>query len=164
MKIVLAIVILAAAGGGYFGWQQHQDLQRTKADLATTKASLDQATAEARNAKADAAAARKEVADQKAALQQARSDVESAKSFLEMEKIHSARLQQELTLTREQIAYLRTRSSGPGRYPEGMLPMPVRPRIEAIRIAPNSAQQRSFGAASPAKPPVSSEGYTRPQQ
>ncbi len=164
MKIALLIVILAAAGGGFFGWQQHQELTRVKSDLSVTKGSLDQATVDARNAKADATAAKKELEDQKAALQQARIDADAAKGFLEMEKSHSARLQQELALTREQIAYMRTRSSGPGRYPEGMVPMPVQPKIEAIRIAPSYGLQRSYGAGSPAKPPVSSQENARPQQ
>lgn len=163
MKIALIIVVLATAGGGYFGWQQQQELTRVKGDLSATKASLDQATAEARTAKADAAAAKKEVEDQKAALQQSQTDAEAAKNFLEMEKAHSARLQQELALAREQMAYLRGRNA-PARVPEGMIPMPVQPRIEAIRIAPNFQQGRAIGAGTPAKPPVSSEGYTRPQQ
>src|SRR5260221_2616183 len=89
---------------------------------------------------------------------------EQAKGFMEMEKSPSARLQQELALAREQIAYMRTRSSGPGRYPEGMVPMPVQPKIEAIRIAPSYGLQRSYGAGSPAKPPVSSQENARPQQ
>lgn len=153
MKIALLVIILAAAGGGYFGWQQHQDLQRTKADLATTKASLDQATIDARHAKAEATAARKAVEDQKAELQQAKIDADAAGKFLEMEKAHSARLQQELTLAREQMAYMRGRNA-PARYPVGMVPMPVQPRIEAIRIAPGSLQQhRAVGAPAPARPP-----------
>ena len=157
MKIVLAIVVLAAAGGGYFGWRQHQDLMQTKSDLAATKTALAKASADANAAKADAAAARKEVEDQKAALQQARIDAEVAGKFLEMEKVHSARLQQELTLAREQMAYMRARGAAAGgRIPPEMVPMIVQPRIEAIRIAPSAVQQqRAIGAASPAKPPAS---------
>ena len=161
MKVVLGIVVLAAAVGGYFGWQQHQELMRTKVDLAGAKAALEKASADANAAKTEAAAARKAVEDQKAEVQQAKNDAEAAGKFLEMEKAHSARLQQELTLAREQIAYISARSSGSPRLPAGMVPMPVQPRIEAIRIAPGSLQQqRSFGAASPAKPPAPSQ----PQQ
>lgn len=160
MKIALIIVVLAAAVGGYFGWQQHQELRRTKADLASTQAALEKASADANAARTDAAAARKAVEDQKAELQQAKNDVEAAGKFLEMEKVHSARLQQELTLARDQIAYMSARSSGSPRFPAGMVPMPVQPRIEAIRIAPGSLQQRSFGAASPARPAAPSQ----PQQ
>ncbi len=153
MKIVLAIVVLAAAGGGYFGWQQHEEILRTKADLASAQASLDKASAEARSAKAEAEAARKEVEEQKAALQQARSDLETAGKFLEMEKNHSTRLQQELTLAQEQMAFLRARASGAGRYPPTVVPMVRPPAIEAIRIMPGGSG-RSVGAASPAKPPA----------
>jgi hypothetical protein len=162
-NIVLAIVVLIAAGGGAFAWQQHQDLLRVKNDLASTKSALDQASKEALAAKTEAAAAKKELDEQKTALQQARIDADAAKGFFEMEKAHSARLQQELTLAREQMAYMRTRSSAPGRYPEGALPMTVQPRIEAIRIAPGGGG-RSYGAASPARPPVSSQDPARPQQ
>ena len=162
MKIVLAIVVLAAAGGGFFGWQQHQELARVKSDLSATKASLDQATGEARNAKADAISAKKELEDQKAALQQARVDVDAAKGFLEMEKSHSARLQQELTLAHEQMAYLRGRSAPAGYRDPGVIPRAVviQPsRIEAIRVMPGQAQQRAVSPGAPA----SSEGYARPQ-
>ncbi len=152
MKVVLAIVVLAAAVGGYFGWQQHQELLRTKGELASTQATLEKASAEANAARTEAAAARKAVEDQKAELQQAKSDAEAAGKFLEMEKVHSARLQQELTLAREQIAYMSARSSGSPRYPAGMVPMPVQPRIEAIRIAPSSIQGRAVGAPAPARP------------
>src|SRR4051812_16338076 len=105
--IALVVALLAAAGSGAFAWQQRQDLLLTKADLTSTKAALDQATTEARAAKAEAVAAKKELDDQKAALQQARIDADAAKGFLEMEKAHSARLQQELVLAQEQMAYLR---------------------------------------------------------
>jgi len=162
MKIVLVIVLLAAAGGGYFGWQQHQDLARIKGELATTKTALDKANADANEAKTEAAAARKAVEDQKAELQQAKMDVEAAGKFLEMEKAHSARLQQELTLAREQIAYISARSSGNARLPAGMTPMLAPSRIEAIRVAP-AGGPRSYGAASPARPPVSSQEPARPQ-
>src|SRR4051812_42335967 len=118
MKIALAIVIVVAAVGGYFGWQQHQELLQTKGDLAATKTALDKASADANAAMTEAAAARKAVEDQKAELQQARIDIDAAKGFLEMEKAHSARLQQELTLAREQMAYMRGRNA-PAGYREG---------------------------------------------
>ena len=163
MKIVLAVLVLAMAGGGYLGWQEHQVLQSTRADLASTRASLDKAVVEARNAKTEADAARKAVEDQKAALEQAKSDADAAQKFLEMEKSHAARLQQELTLAREQIAYMNARSGGAARVPAGMTPMLAPSRIEAIRVAP-AGGPRSYGAASPARPPLSSQEPARPQQ
>lgn len=151
--VALVLVVLGAAAGGYFGWQQRQELDRTRSDLASTKSALDKASADARAAKADAAAARKEVEDQKAALQQARSEADSAKSFLETEKAHSTRLQTDLALAREQIAYLRTRGGGAPALMAPQQPMIVRPvpsRIEAIRAAPAG---RAVGAPSPAMAP-----------
>lgn len=156
MKIVLAIVVLALAVGGYFGWQQHQELRRTKVDLAGTQAALEKASADANAARTDAAAARKAVEDQKAELQQAKNDAEAAGKFLEMEKAHSARLQQELTLAREQVAYMQSRSAGVvGR------PYAIQPRIEAIRIAPSAIQGRAVGHGVAAQPPAAP---SRPQQ
>ncbi len=166
--IALVIVVLAAGGGGYFAWQQHQELGRTKTDLASTKSALDQAGADARAAKTDAAAARKEVEDQKAALQQARVDADSAKAFLETEKGHSARLQGELNLAREQIAFLRAR--GPASRTQPMQPSVIQPtivqtrpaRIEAIQVQRGTA----IGAGVPPQQaaPAPGQGYARPPQ
>jgi uncharacterized protein HemX len=144
--VALVLVMVGAAAGGYFGWQQHQELGRTRADLASTKGALDKASADARAAKTDAAAARKELEDQKAALQQARSEVDSAKTFLETEKAHSARLQADLLLAREQIAFLRARP-GPAQFAPPTLAPQQRPMV--IRAAPAG---RAVGAPSPAMP------------
>jgi uncharacterized protein HemX len=143
--IVLAIVVLGAAGGGYLGWQQHQELARTKTELASTRSALDKANADARAARADAAAARKAFEDQTAALEQARSERDSAKAFLENEKTHAARLQAELGLAREQLAYMRARGS-PAQYSQP--PTVVRPRPMVIQALPAPRPQ---GAASPAQ-------------
>jgi len=149
--VALVIVLLGAAGGGFFAWQEHQELMLAKSELASTKSTLDQASADARTAKADAAAARKECEDQKAALQQARSDAESAKAFMESEKAHAARLQAELTLAREQMAFMRARAQ-PAQYSQPTLVRPQPIRVEAIR---GSQVQR----AAPA--PASGQGYAR---
>lgn len=162
--IALVVVVLAAGGGGFFGWQQHQELARTSIDLASTKSALDKASADARAAKADAAAARKELDEQKATFEQVRVERDAAKAFLESEKTHAARLQEDLALAREQIAYLRTRSPGSGRYSDpGVIPraVVVQPsRIEAIQVHRPQAVGVSpqQGAAQPA------QGYVRPGQ
>jgi uncharacterized protein HemX len=135
--LALVLVLLAAAGGGYFGWQQHQELGRTRADLATTRTGLDKASADARAAKADAATARKELEEQKAALQQARSDADTAKVFLESEKAHSLRLQADLKLAREQMAYLQARSNAT-RFDSPSPVAPPKPMV--IRAAPAGIQ------------------------
>jgi len=161
--IALVVVVLAAGGGGFLGWQQHQELARTKTDLAGTKSALDKASADARTAKADAAAARKEVEEQKAALQQVRIEADSAKAFMESEKAHSARLQSELSLAREQIAHLRTRSSSPAQYSQQpMIVRPVPARIEAIQVQRGTAI--GVGVPPQQAAPAPGQGYARPPQ
>jgi uncharacterized protein HemX len=144
--VALVLVVVGSAAGGYFGWQQHQELGRTRTDLATTKAGLDKASADARAAKADATAARKELEEQKAALQQARSDADTVKAFLETEKAHSMRLQADLKLAREQMAYLRTRNFGGPVPVEAQRPMVIRAApagVHAIQAQPAPAPQSS---------------------
>jgi septal ring factor EnvC (AmiA/AmiB activator) len=110
LRIVLAVVVAAAAGSGFYVWHEHQQLMQAQRELADTKSALDKATAQARAAKDEAAAARKELEEQKATLAQLKTDRDTAVAFLESEKAHSARLQAELTTTREQLAVLRSRS------------------------------------------------------
>lgn len=162
--VALVLVVLGAAAGGYFGWQQRQELDRTRADLASTKSALDKASADARAAKADAAVARKELEEQKAALQQARSEAETAKTFLESEKAHSVRLQADLVLAREQIVYLRTRGV-PAMLSPQQQPMIVRPvpsRIEAIQA--QRAPAAAVGVNPTQSQPAPSYGTARPPQ
>jgi hypothetical protein len=160
--IALVLVLLGTAAGGFFGWQQHQELRRTQFDLASARAAADKASADARAAKADAATARKEFEEQKAALQQARSEADTAKVFLESEKATAVRLQADLKLAREQIAYMRTRGS-PYAVPEQQ-PMVVRPapsRIEAIQVQRSAPQAVGVNPAQPQ--PGVGYGTARPQ-
>jgi len=162
--IALILVLLGIAGGGFLGWQQHQELRRTQLDLASARAAADKASADARAAKADAAATRKELEEQKAALQQARSEADTAKVFLESEKAHSLRLQADLKLAREQIAYMRTRGGGPVPAAVPLQPMVVRPapsRIEAVQVQRSAPQ----AVGVPAQPePGPGYGTARPPQ
>ena len=152
--IALILVLLGIAGGGFLGWQQHQELRRTQLDLASARAAADKASADARAAKADAATVRKELEEQKAALQQARSEAETAKTFLEGEKAHSMRLQADLKLAREQMAYLRSR--GAANFGAPVLVAPQQPMV--IRAAPAGVQ-----AAQPQRAqPQSAPGYSPP--
>ncbi|HEY3074012.1 MAG TPA: hypothetical protein VGJ74_02440 [Burkholderiales bacterium] len=144
--IALAIVVLGAAGGGFLGWQQHQELGRIKTELASAKSALDKAAADARTAKADAAGARKELDEQKASFEQMRVERDAAKAFLDTERAHAARLQGELSLAREQNAHLRTRASPPPQYSQ---PTALQPRPMAIRAGPAG---RAVGAGAPAVP------------
>jgi uncharacterized protein HemX len=157
--IALVIVVLAAGGGGFLGWQQHQELDRIKTELAGAKSALDKASADARTAKADAAGARKELDDQKAAFEQMRVDRDAAKAFLETEKTHAARLQDELSLAREQIAHLRTRSPSPAQYSQPVVVRPQPMRIEAIPAPrPQGAVMSPMQAA-----PAPGQGFGRTQ-
>ena len=109
--IVLAVVVLAGAAGGFYVWHEHRQLAQAQHELADAKSALDKATAQARAAQADAVAARKELDEQKVALDQLKREHDAAAVFLEAEKAHSARLQAELTTAREQLAAVRSRSA-----------------------------------------------------
>ena len=108
LGIVLALVVVAAAAGGFYVWHEHQQFMQLHRELAETKNALGQATAQARAAKDEATAARKELDEQKMTFAQLKVDRDTAVAFLESEKAHSARLQAELTSTREQLAVLRS--------------------------------------------------------
>ena len=152
-SVALILVLLCAAAGGYFGWQQHRELLDTRADLGLAKLALDKASADARTARADATAARQELESQKATLQQALAEAELAKASRDMEKGRSERLQADLNLAREQIAFMRTRG-GAMAIPQQQPPMIVRPapsRIEAIQVQRSAPQ--SVGAGAPARAP-----------
>ena len=156
--VALVLVLLGAAAGGYVGWRQHRELVDTKADLGLAKLALDKAAGEARAAKADATAARQELENQKAALQQALAEAELAKASRDMEKGRAERLQADLSLAREQLAYLRTRNS-PSFAPQVQPPMVVRPapsRIEAIQVQRSAPQ--AVGAGAPARAPSGPPG------
>ena len=163
--VALILVLLGTAAGAFFGWQQHQELRRTQSDLASARAAADKASADARAAKADAATARKELEEQKAALQQARSEADTARVFLESEKAHSVRLQTDLKLAREQIAYMRARGGPAAAFPVQQQPMVVRPvpsRIEAIQVQRSAPQAAGVNPAQPES--GGSYGTARPQQ
>src|SRR5438552_7229530 len=102
--IALVIVVLGAAGGSFFGWQQHQDLARLRVELVNAKGALNQATSDARTAMNQAASARQELDQQKASFDQMRVERDAAKAFLDTERVHAARLQCELGLGPEQVA------------------------------------------------------------
>jgi len=144
--IALVIVVLGAAGGSFFGWQQHQELARLRVELVNAKGALNQAASDARTAMNQAASARKELDEQKASFEQMRVERDAAKAFLDTERTHAARLQGELSLAREQIAQLRVRATPPPQYAQ---PTTVQPTN--IRVAPGQ-RGRAVGAGAPAVP------------
>ena len=155
--IVLAVVVLAAAGGGaFYIWQAHEQLAQSRRELAETKSALDKASAQARAAKDEATAARKELDEQKMTLAQLKVDRDTAVAFLESEKAHSARLQAELTSAREQLAVLRTRAlpygqpaiTRPTLAPQPM-PLPVMGNRGSARSAARAASAPAIDAGQP---------------
>ena len=144
--VALVIVLLGAAGGGFFAWQEHEALARAKTDLASARSALDKASAEMRAAQAEAAGARKALDEQKAALEQAVSERDSAKAFLESEKAHAARLQADIGLVREQLAYMRARATVPAQFSQPTLAPQPRPMV--IQALPG-ARARGAAVAAP---------------
>lgn len=157
LGIVLAVVVAAAAGGGLFVWQEHQQLMQAQRELAETKSALEKATAQARAAKDEATAARKELDEQKMTLAQLKADRDTAVAFLESEKAHSARLQAELTSTREQLAVLRSRAVP---YGQPALSRPtLAPQPMPLPVMGNRGSARS--AARAASAPASDAGQAK---
>jgi hypothetical protein len=149
LRMVLAMVVVAAAGGGFYVWHEHQQLVQAQRELAETKSALDKATAQAGAAKEEAAAARKELEEQKATLAQLKVDRDTAVAFLESEKAHSARLQAELTTAREQLAVLRSHSvpyAQPTISRPTLAPQPVPLPVMGNRGAARSAAVRATPA------------------
>ena len=148
--IVALVALAAAAAAGYYAWQQKQESGRIAAELERTSTQLAAARAEERKARGEAEAARKELDEQKGLVDQLRTERDSARAFLEAEKTHGERLQAELTLMQQQIAYLRTRGSSYGGVTPNLAPQ-ARP-LE-VRIAPHSGSRQAVKAA-PAPTPA----------
>jgi len=156
LGIVLGVVVVAAAAGGFYAWQEHRQVMQLHRELVETKGALDTASAQARAAKDEAAAARKELDEQKTMLGQLKVDRDAAVAFLESEKAHSARLQAELTSAREQLAVLRSRSlpygqpavSRPTLAPQPM-PLPVMGNRGSARSAARAAPAPAIDAGQP---------------
>jgi uncharacterized protein HemX len=148
--IALVIVLVGAAGGGYYAWQQQRELMRARSELAEAKSALDKAAADARAAKTQADAARKELDEQKATLAQLKTKRDAAVAFLETEKAHAARIQADLTLAREQMAFLRSRSApaaySPPRLAPQPMPVPVLGNRGVARSAARAAQPAPIDA------------------
>lgn len=149
--IVALVGVAAAAGAGYYGWQQRQELDRASAELTTTRAALSRATGELRKARETLAEAAKELEGQQAANDRLRTERDAAVAFLMQEKAYGERLRGELTLAQQQIAFMRSRGAPPAaaRYEPTLAPAPIRPMvIQALPAArPQSAAQP---AAAPA--------------
>jgi hypothetical protein len=137
--IIAAVV--AGGGAGAVAWQQHQQLVRVRGELAESQVALQTANASANAARTQLAAVRKDLDEQKMALEQVRAELNSARVLFEAEKQHGERLRAELTLTKEQLAFMRTRQMP-------SYPTMVRPQI--LRVEPASNRPQAVGVGAPA--------------
>ena len=142
----LLAAVVAGGGAGAYAWHQHQGLVQARGELTRARADLQTATASLGAARTQLETVRKELDDQKSALDQARAERDSAKVLFEAEKQRGERLQADLTLAREQLAYMRTRQA-----PAFAAPQLVQPQI--LRVMPAQGG-RAIGRASPAPAPL----------
>ncbi len=152
----IALLAVAAAGAGFFGWQQRGERLVAQSDLADTRSQLTKAMDGVRDAKEQAAALRKELDEQKAQAEQWRAERDSAKSLVEAEKARGERLQAELMLAREQLAFK-------ARQPAAQYPVPVmvQSRPMVIRAEPAPRPQKATSQAGPAQAPNPADSGNR---
>lgn len=152
--IVALVGLAAAAGAGYYGWKQKQELDRTSAELTNTRSALSRATGELTKARETLVEVAKELEQQHAANEKLKGERDAAAAFLMQEKAYGERLRAELTLARQQIAFMRSRGGAPAaaRY-EPAIAIPAQPMV--IRAIPAPRPQ---SAASPAQA-VPAQGY-----
>jgi hypothetical protein len=147
--IALVVVVIAAVAAAGLAWQRTQALEEAQAALASANSLLQKTRSELRSVTAEVAPLRKESAEQKATIEQQRVELASAKSFLDAERASTIRVREELTLAKEQIAFM-ARSRATQSAPPFALPMPVRPPPAVIRAAP-SGSGAAVGAPAPAR-------------
>lgn len=147
MAAVVIAALVAGGGVGAVAWQQHQQLVQTRTQLAETQAQLQTATSSLNAARTQLATMKKELDEQKLALDQVRAERDSAKVLLDAEKQYGERIRAELTLAREQLAFMRSRQTPTYARPQAIQPQIIRvvpapggSAIGAARIAPAPAQ------------------------
>jgi len=146
MAAVVLTAVVAGGAAGALAWRQHQQLVQARGQLAETQAQLQTATASLNAARTQLAALRTELDEQKMALDQTRAERDSAKVLLEAEKQYGERIRAELTLAREQLAFVRARQA-----PAYAAPRALEPQI--IRVVPAQGG-RAVGAARMAPAPA----------
>lgn len=139
----LVAAVVAGGGGAAAAWLQHQSLVQARSELVAARTQMQTAQASANAARTQLDTVRKELDQQKAAFDQARAERDSAKALLEAEKQHGERIRAELTLAREQLAYVRNRQ-----MPAYAAPRTVEPQI--LRVAPASTRPQAIGRGVPA--------------
>ena len=147
IPFAFAVIIAIAAGG--FAWQRNQALDEARAALSGANTLLQKAQADLKSVNSEMAPLRKEAADQKATIDQLQAELSSARAFLDAERAATARIRDELALTKEKMAFMdRSRSAQPG--PASLAPMLVRPSapptvIRAVPSAPTSGAATAPG-------------------
>jgi hypothetical protein len=150
-RITAVLLAAAVAGGGYAGWKLYSELGRLRVEVVNTKQALEQAKTEARVTREKAVALQKDLDEQKIQVTALTAERDSARVLQQAALRHSERMQQDLLLAQQQIAYLRARA---GVSATQGLPQlaPQRPMIIQALPAP-----RPQGAAVAA--PVPGQGY-----
>src|SRR6185436_13964722 len=141
IPLVLAVIVAVAAAG--FAWQRNQAFEETRVALAEVNAQLQKSQAEQKSLSAEVAPLRRESAELKTALEQQRAELAAARSFLDAERTTTARVRDELTAAKEQIAFMSRSRAAQAAPSGGLYPAPtlVRPQPLRIEAAPAPAPQ-----------------------
>jgi len=107
---IIAVLLLAAAGGWFLTWQKMGELDRAQTELASAKLGLDKARADLRKLQQESAALTKEAAELKISTDQMRADRDAVRTAMENEQAAGVRLRADLALAKEQVSYLSSRS------------------------------------------------------
>jgi hypothetical protein len=153
-RIAAVVLAVAVAGGGYAGWRLYGELGKLRVELAATKSELEKSRTEARVAKERTAEVTKELDEQKIFTTALRAERDSARLLMEATQRHNERMQQELQLAMQQVAYLRARAGGGG-MPAQMTPQLAPQRAPMIIQAIPAPRPQGAAVAAP----VPGQGY-----
>ena len=111
INVVVGIAVLAALGGGFFGWQKMDEAGRLRNQLTNTRNDLDKARADLKKAAQDVALAAKEAKELKVATERLTSERDTVRTSMETEQANGVRLREELAIAKDQVSYLSARTS-----------------------------------------------------
>lgn len=134
MKIIAAILALAAVAAAALAWHEHQELATTRAELSAASGQLQRGRAELQAVQNELVGLRKEALAAKLAMEQMQADLTTARSFLDAEKAMGARLRDDLAKAKAQ--------------PRFVAPTAVSSRPTTVRAGPAGS---AVGAGAPAR-------------
>ena len=134
MKIIAAILALAAVAAAALAWHEHQELATTRAELSAASGQLQRGRAELQAVQNELVGLRKEALAAKLAMDQMQADLTTARSFLDAEKAMGARLRDDLAKAKAQ--------------PRFVAPTAVTSRPTTVRAGPAGS---AVGAGAPAR-------------